>query len=39
MERLWSPWRMEYVGGSGDTEACVFCDQLARRDDDAARNL
>jgi ATP adenylyltransferase len=26
MERLWSPWRLEYVtGASGDAPACIFC--------------
>lgn len=24
MERLWAPWRMEYVGSPGPTE-CIFC--------------
>ena len=29
MERLWSPWRLAYVSGSGgvdSTNACIFCD-------------
>ena len=26
MERLWSPWRLAYVTGSGETNGCVFCD-------------
>ena len=27
MERLWSPWRLTYVTGSGGTvDGCVFCD-------------
>jgi ATP adenylyltransferase len=27
MERLWSPWRLAYVTGSGArTDGCVFCD-------------
>ena len=26
MERLWSPWRLAYVTGSGGTNGCVFCD-------------
>jgi len=29
MERLWSPWRLAYVSGSGGVEAtnaCIFCD-------------
>jgi ATP adenylyltransferase len=28
MERLWTPWRMTYVGGSRQ-EGCVFCNALA----------
>lgn len=36
MERLWAPWRMEYIkttvqDNSGD--ACVFCEMLADPDD------
>ena len=37
LDRLWSPWRSEYIesfaseGGGG----CVFCDALASSDDDA----
>ena len=35
MERLWTPWRMGYIGGEkGD--GCVFCDALAANDDRAA---
>jgi ATP adenylyltransferase len=34
MERLWTPWRLAYVSGGSDTDACVFCRALA--DDDAA---
>lgn len=26
MERLWSPWRLAYVSGSGEPKGCVFCD-------------
>lgn len=25
MERLWTPWRMAYVTGTGDAQGCVFC--------------
>jgi ATP adenylyltransferase len=28
MDRLWSPWRLPYVTGSGKTSGCVFCDAL-----------
>jgi len=35
MERLWNPWRMEYIQSAraGDPDACVFCDILAEGDD------
>ncbi len=33
MERLWTPWRMQYVGGSQSSD-CIFCDK-AREDRDA----
>jgi ATP adenylyltransferase len=26
VERLWSPWRLAYVTGSGEPKGCVFCD-------------
>jgi ATP adenylyltransferase len=26
VERLWSPWRLAYVSGSGEPKGCVFCD-------------
>lgn len=29
MERLWSPWRHEYVTRGSDDEACVFCEAQA----------
>ncbi|HEX5165479.1 MAG TPA: HIT domain-containing protein [Thermomicrobiales bacterium] len=32
MERLWTPWRMTYVGGTHQ-EGCVFCNALAAGDD------
>ena len=39
MERLWSPWRSEYVTGGGSPESgCIFCDHLAA-DDDAATHI
>jgi ATP adenylyltransferase len=35
MERLWSPWRLVYVTGTGSAEGCIFCDACTRpeRDD------
>ena len=26
MERLWSPWRLPYVTGTGSVDGCIFCD-------------
>jgi len=34
MERLWSPWRMEYIV-SRKGEGCIFCDKMADSDDQA----
>lgn len=35
MERLWSPWRLAYVTGSGEPSGCIFCAAATRggRDD------
>lgn len=33
--RLWTPWRMRYVGGGTGEEGCLFCNRL-RGDDDVA---
>ena len=36
MERLWTPWRMEYIKSAAtadEPEGCIFCD-LAAEDDD-----
>jgi ATP adenylyltransferase len=35
MERLWAPWRMEYIKAADDGDGCVFC--LAASGDDAER--
>ena len=32
MERLWTPWRLAYVSGGGESKACVFCDALTNED-------
>jgi ATP adenylyltransferase len=29
VERLWSPWRLQYVSKAGDAQGCVFCDAPA----------
>ena len=38
MERLWSPWRLAYVTGSGDARGCVFCDAPTPAPTTAARS-
>jgi ATP adenylyltransferase len=35
MDRLWSPWRLQYVTGTGDAHGCVFCAAAAPGDDAA----
>jgi len=35
MERLWAPWRMEYIKAAGEEDGCVFC--TAAFGDDAER--
>lgn len=34
MEKLWTPWRMGYVGGAREA-GCIFCDKPAADDDRA----
>ena len=34
LERLWTPWRLAYVSGGGESAGCVFCNAL--QDDDSA---
>ncbi len=37
MDRLWSPWRSEYIAsGSSDPQSCVFCDIRRSPDKDEA---
>src|SRR6185312_6942216 len=33
MERLWTPWRMRYVGGGSTDGSCIFCVKPASGDD------
>jgi ATP adenylyltransferase len=37
MERLWAPWRMQYIQESAPPPGCFFC--AARTGDDAAAHL
>jgi ATP adenylyltransferase len=32
MEHLWSPWRLAYITGAGQSTGCVFCDALSNPD-------
>ena len=32
-ERLWTPWRMNYVGGGTKESGCIFCNRLQRSND------
>jgi len=34
-ERLWAPWRLEYVSGAAESDGCIFCEKPGQ-DDDAA---
>jgi ATP adenylyltransferase len=34
-ERLWAPWRLEYVQGGADGAECIFCAKGASADDEA----
>ena len=35
MERLWTPWRMEYIQGAHEATGCIFC-ELPKQDDEKA---
>jgi ATP adenylyltransferase len=37
LERLWAPWRMEYIGSakSDEEQGCIFCELPAKNDDEA----
>src|SRR5256885_6353974 len=40
MDRLWSPWRMEYIQRArGESEGCLFCELAGKGDDEAAMIL
>jgi ATP adenylyltransferase len=38
MERLWAPWRMEYIGQAreGKDQGCLFCEKPKEGDDEKA---
>ena len=31
-ERLWAPWRLQYIQSGGDASGCVFCEAVAGDD-------
>jgi ATP adenylyltransferase len=35
MERLWAPWRMEYIRNADKVEGCIFCLFPAEQEDEA----
>jgi ATP adenylyltransferase len=34
MERLWAPWRLEYIQSADEQEGCVFCRAAAAGDEE-----
>ena len=34
MERLWAPWRLEYISSADDQPGCVFCAAVEGSDED-----
>ncbi|TMC85383.1 MAG: HIT family hydrolase, partial [Chloroflexi bacterium] len=36
MERLWAPWRMQYIGGE-QRPGCLFCRVIEHQDDEDAK--
>ncbi len=32
MERLWAPWRMEYIESGDKKDTCILCDKLEEKD-------
>ena len=33
MDRLWSPWRYQYISTADHSPSCIFCDKSAARND------
>ena len=36
MERLWTPWRMEYIKSGTSGDGCIFCELPEAGDDEAS---
>jgi ATP adenylyltransferase len=36
MERLWTPWRMEYIKGTQGDDGCIFCALPSSGEDEAS---
>jgi ATP adenylyltransferase len=34
VERLWAPWRLEYIKSADEESACIFCNALGGDDED-----
>jgi ATP adenylyltransferase len=34
VERIWAPWRLEYIQGTAEDGGCVFCNALAGDDEE-----
>lgn len=39
MDRLWAPWRMEYILGENKPEGCIFCTYPGRAHERAREDL
>ena len=33
MDRLWSPWRYQYISTASNSDGCIFCEKSAARND------
>ncbi len=34
MDRLWTPWRYNYISGAKQSQGCIFCDKPAANNDE-----
>ena len=39
MDRLWSPWRMQYVSAADEQTGCIFCAALEGKEDELTHVL